>query len=169
MSEKIIGFDKIFLKILNDLKINSDDNAELVAEFEHLDDNKKYQLLSSVGEINEMGAFNPNYEMQQLLEADKAIQHFEQANSLDHNKSWLELKKELSILQVNSIIKLTQTQNIDEFFDIIRNKVDALNKLIRADRGLSARPAVETGRKKASRKYLKYKQKYLKLKNDMNN
>jgi hypothetical protein len=181
----INGFDKIFNDILTNLGLN-DPDEQLRREFLSLNDKNKYELLRGLGKPNPDGTtFQPSDGLIALYVADIQINRYGTDKGFNENPSFINLKKELAILQFNSLIK--SYVNLDDFFQVISNKVNKLNELIKNDRQLAdgsadgradgsadGRADVRAkGSAKGSadgrKKYLKYKLKYLKLKNDMNN
>jgi hypothetical protein len=150
-------FQDNFDAIKVNLTIN-DANAKILDDiFFQLNNSQKYKLLDRLNEL-----------FGQLLQNDQDLNQWGRRKNIDTDQSWIKLKKELAILQINSIIKLNL--DYDGLIKIIGDKIATLNEIVLKDRGLNPqgdplRFAGGTNIDKYRKKYLKYKQKYLELTN----
>jgi len=171
----ITNFNEIFLFVLGYIypNIESADLTRLKSEFVQLNDSLKYELLSGI--VLADGTLTP--EFISLINADHDIKLWGFNNGYQENPDWKHLVEELSVIQLNSLVK----KNVTDLFKAIANKLRRLNQIIEKDKGvlgpdvpgLPGAVAVpgqpgdhRVGPNPYRNKYLKYKQKYLKLKNN---
>jgi hypothetical protein len=164
----ILDFNNIFKYIIGNIfpNIDQDTYNKLKNEFKQLNDSSKHELLKGI--INPDGSVTR--EFIELIEADRNINTWGTNNGYQNDTPWKNLVEELGVIQLHSLVKY----NITDLFKAIANKLSKLNKIIEMDRnvlgpvgqdGLPG-PAGSTRGSNYEKKYLKYKQKYLKLKNN---
>jgi hypothetical protein len=175
-------YNEMFYYIFNYIYPNivDADKIRLINEFSQLNDNHKYKLISGILDPLSNN-FTPAFTS--LIQADYDIAEWGRDNHYDDLPTWKGLLEELAVIQIHSLTVKT----IEDLFKLIANKLRTLNKIIETDRniigptrGTPMGPGVTepdtapdpnrgTSRFGHYKKYLKYKQKYLKLKNELSN
>ena len=138
--QAIDKFDEIFNGIINALNITEPNKTELIDRFKSLNDKEKYELLSGIVEGSSRD-FSEEYKS--LLYNDRKLNQFGINKGYSDTPNWKELKKELSELQVNSLIKkknITEQDNAPELFGMLRNVLSPVNKIGRTDNSTELDP-----------------------------
>lgn len=153
--------------------INQQDLEKVLSEFNQLNNNQRFGLISDIIIVSDVDGVK-NYQLSQnfvdLINADRKIHLWGYNNNYNDDPDWKALLEELTVIQLNSIVK----PNVRDLFRAIKNKFRVLNRMIEIDRGIVGSPPNDDGSRvpggnRFGRKYLKYKQKYLKLKNNLDN
>lgn len=161
--KKLDTLNEVFRYIVGSIYKNIDNEKyqSLKKEFDSFNDSTKYKLLD--GLVSKSGNdINLSKTFYELVEADEKIYKWGSDNGYKENPRWKELLEELGVIQLQSLVKYNYNYNVEELFKLVTDKIRALNKIIEIDRNI-----VPNGSNRSlEQKYLKYKQKYLKLKNN---
>jgi hypothetical protein len=178
VAQLIGNFDHVMEYVITYIypQINHVDLTRVLSEFNQLNDSQRFKLIRGVIDTAgppapgaaQLYQLSPNFVA--LINADRNIALWGYQNNYNDDADWKALLEELTIIQLNSIVK----PDITDLFRAIRQKFRVLNRMIEIDRGIIGGPPGANGvalpvAGNRFRKYLKYKQKYLKLKNDLNN
>ena len=154
-------------------RIDQETMDRLRLEFSQLNETNRFQLIDGII-ITNAGVAPATYQlslnMVALINADRAISLWGITNGYSTNLEWLRLIDELAAIQLLSFVK----PNLTSLFQAIRNKLRILNRIIEVDKNILGPAGVDgalrpAGASREARKYLKYKQKYLKLKKELSN
>ena len=150
---KLENLNNIFNYIFMNANIEDEHKESFILKFKELNNKTKFELLKNI--INgEESKFTEDFI--DILNIDERIKMWARDNDIQSN-DWKNLLKEIGITTLNS---LTTKKKVDttELFNLLQQKLKSLNKIIQNDRELE-------GGGISRKKYLKYKQKYLNLKN----
>lgn len=156
-SVKVIpNFDKMFETIFYVIypNITEEIKEKLVKEFQQLNNNQRFKLLTGIIDPN-TGDFTEKFNT--LIKNDEDIVTWGIENKYQSSENWIKLVEELGKLQVHSLTVV----NVEELFGLIGDKLRTLNKIVETDRKINLEST--GGGNGMHKKYLKYKQKYLKL------
>jgi hypothetical protein len=149
VGNNIESFNEMFHYIFNYIYPNTNEQTKerLINEFKQLNDKTRFKLLENIIDVD--GNFTQ--EFSDLILANYNIADWGRRNGYNENPLWKNLVEKLAVTQIHSLTKMNI--DISELFRLIGNKLNTLNKMVEIDRKIYRN------------KYLKYKQKYLKLKN----
>ena len=176
-NEPVTNLNALFTYVIAYIypNINLENMTRLQAEFSQLNRTSRFQLIEGIIITNAVVApgGQPTYQLSQdmvaLINADRNISLWGINNGYSGNPEWLGLIDELAAIQLLSFVK----PNLTSLFRAIRDKLRILNRIIEVDKNIVGPVGVDGALRPAgasrARKYLKYKQKYLKLKKELSN
>jgi hypothetical protein len=135
LSDNIIGnFTTIMEYVILYIypNITRENLQEIINQFNQLNNNKRFKLIHGVIERadDDDDQFQLTQQFVELINADRKIALWGYNNNYQDDEEWNSLLKELSLIQLHSIVK----PNVRDLFRAIRDKFSVLNRMISNDR-----------------------------------